>query len=494
MKPNRVIFLFSLLFVCSSILNCSGMLNSFLSDDDIRRKKLLKSPKTSTITGKIVLCPKNNSGNAGVKISLTGPVGTQYFYTGDDGQFSVTNLYAGSYSVIPTEAGVAFIPDRRDLVVNVGEVSTADFSTVIHWDKRIGGSGTDIAHDITETDDCGFVIAGSSDSTTQGDIDFSVVRLDPLGRIVWEKKYGGSSTDVARVVKAYDSNYYIAGYTESTGKKLADYALLKIDPLGSLTWEKTYGGPEWDAVNDLFFSSDGNIILAGFSESTGIGRADFRLYGLNYAGQELWTATAGDDNQNQAYAMCQSPDGGYLTAGHTVYQGDAGSDALFARYSSDGGLQWTKTISTYLRAEVYSIAEKNGNYYGVGFVKETIIDLGDIWFFKLNSNGDLLWDKQFGGGDTDKGYALEATSDGMFVLAGYTYSAASGSNDMIIIKVNEDGDVQWERVYDAEGSHDLAYSIKQTFDGGFVVAGESTSLNNKEDMLILKLNSIGLKE
>ena len=99
----------------------------------------------------------------------------------------------------------------------------------------------------------------------------------------------------------------------------------------------------------------------------------------------------------------------------------------------------------------------------------------DVWVLKLDGDGLITWQKSFGGAFFDRAYSTQQTTDGGYIVAGATQSFGSGDNDMWFIKLDSSGDIEWQKTYGGNES-DIAYSIQQTWDDGYIVAGQSSLL------------------
>jgi uncharacterized delta-60 repeat protein len=312
---------------------------------------------------------------------------------------------------------------------------TATFTTSgSGWAKTYGGPAWDEAHSIQQTTDGGYIVAGFTYSFGAGYSDLWVLKLDPNGDVQWQKTYGGPYRDAANSIQqTSDGGYIVAGWIESFAS-YTDFWVLKLDPNGDVQWQKTYGGPNWDGAYSIQQTSDGGYIVAGFTYSFGAGDRDLWVLKLGPNGDVQWQKTYGGPNWDGAYSIQQTSDGGYIVAGFT-----------------------------------YSFGAGNG----------------DIWVLKLDPNGDVQWQKTYGGPSGDGAYSIQQTTDGGYIVAGWTSSFGAGNGDIWVLKLDPNGDVQWQKTYGGP-SGDGAYSIQQTTDGGYIVAGAVYL-----DIWILKLDANG---
>ena len=212
--------------------------------------------------------------------------------------------------------------------------------------------------------------------------------------IEWEKKFGGGNSDEASAVRqTSDGGYILAGKCGgyfSSGDRIAhivgyDLYLIKTDPDGNKLWEKKFGSSEAsDQAYSVQQTSDGGYILAGYTE-TMMGKRDGYLIKTNKDGNKLWERTFGGRRDEIFYSVQQIRDGGYIMAGRTESRGAGRNDA---------------------------------------------------YLIKTDSNGNMIWEKTFGGGDDDGAYSVQQTRDGGYILAGYTYSKKTDSYDVYLMKVS----------------------------------------------------------
>ena len=317
------------------------------------------------------------------------------------------------------------------------------------WANTYGGSSDDYTYSIQQTSDGGYIVAGYTNSFGAGGTDVWVLKLDANGNVQWQKTYGGSSDDYAySIQQTSDGGYIVAGYTESFGAGYADVWVLKLDANGNVQWQKTYGGSGWDEAYSIQRTLDGGYIVAGWTDSFGAGGTDAWVLKLDANGNVQWQKTYGGSRDDYANSIQQTSDGGYIVAG------------------------WT-----------YS--------FGAGYA--------DVWVLKLDANGNVQWQKTYGGTYDDYANSIQQTSDGGYIVAGVTKSFIAGNADVWVLKLDASGNVQWQKIYGYEpgdfipySRNDSANSIQQTSDGGYIVAGYTKSSGTgNADVWVLKLDSNG---
>jgi len=323
-----------------------------------------------------------------------------------------------------------------------------------------------------------------------------------LFAISFAKTYGGGSSDSAySIQQTMDGGYIIAGWTTSFGAGGNDCLIIKLNSKGDVEWGKTFGGGGHDHAYSIQQTMDGGYIVAGGTQSFGAGGNDFLVIKLNSQGNVEWTKTFGGvGGYESAYFIQQTIDGGYIVAGMAgVATNDC--DILIIKLNSQGNVEWVKRFDMPATEDydiAYSIHQTSDNGYIVAGYTWSVY--GSTWqdflIIKLNSQGDIEWAKTFEGGGEDMAYSIRQTSDGGYIVTGFSWSfGASTWGDFLVIKLTPEGNVEWAKTVGG-GNIDCATSIQQTIDGGYIVAGWATSFGGRyeADFLVIKLNSQGDKE
>ncbi|MFH2143681.1 MAG: T9SS type A sorting domain-containing protein [Bacteroidota bacterium] len=279
---------------------------------------------------------------------------------------------------------------------------------------------------------------------------FSSNHCNSQSALQWQKCLGGTNEDNARYIQqTSDGGFVVAGCSFSNDGDVSgnhgsyDYWVVKLDSTGDVQWQKCLGGTDYDWAYSIQQTSDGGFIVAGWSESNdgnvsgNQGDRDFWIVRLNSTGDVQWQKCLGGTSYDYAYSIQQTSDGGYIVAGYS--------------FSNDGDVSGNHSTST-----------------------------PDSWVVRLNSTGDVQWQKCLGGAGSDNAYSIQQTSDGGFIVAGLSasndgdVSENHGNSDSWVVKLNSTGDVQWQKCLGGTSS-DYAYSIQKTSDSGFIIAGYSNS-------------------
>ncbi|WP_406685543.1 hypothetical protein N1F78_07440 [Seonamhaeicola sp. MEBiC1930] len=347
------------------------------------------------------------------------------------------------------------------------------------WQKNYGGSADDRGSCVIQTSDGGYAILGSSKSangdvsTNNGFNDFWMIKTDSTGNIIWETSFGYSGADDGTsIIETNDNGFLITGVldvsasggqgnTKSSSKRHAggDYWAIKLNSVGTLQWSKYFGGSFTDTPYDAIQTSDGNYILVGSSDSEDVdikankGSYDFWVIKISPEGNLIWEKSFGGTQTDEARAITNTNDGNYLIVGDT-------------------------------RSNDTDITNNNG--------------AADFWIIKISPEGNLIWEKTFGGSSFDAARSISKTQDGGFIICGSSRSSDTdlstnnGQNDAWVIKIDNSANIEWQK--SVGGTQvDLAYDAIELNDKSIIIVGESSSSDldineNKgfSDVLIFK--------
>jgi uncharacterized delta-60 repeat protein len=374
-------------------------------------------------------------------------------------------------------------------------VSTSFLSLNAQWAITYGGSGNDEANFIQQTSDGGYIVVGETSSFGAGGGDIWVLKLSSMGEIAWQKTYEGTSEDHARSIQqTNDGGYIVVGRTYSFGAGMDDIWILKLTSSGETEWQKTYGGAGSDSASSIQQTNDGGYVVAGSTLSFGAEGEDILILKLSSDGDIEWQKTYGGSKGDSASSIQQRDDGGYIVAGMIQF---SSNDPVFwiLELSSVGDIEWQKAYGRSEDEQANSFLQtSDGGYIVAGRTKPFGFFVSDVWILKLSSDGDIEWQKTYGASGNDEAYSIQQTNDGGYIVAGLTdafVSLGDEVSDVWILKLFSDGDIEWQKTYGGSGN-DEAHSIQQTSDGGYIVAGYNMSWGaGSRDFWVLKLSSDG---
>jgi len=314
--------------------------------------------------------------------------------------------------------------------------------------------------------------------------------------VEWDKTFGGSDFDCAwSVQQTSDNGYILAGFTMSFGAGGKDFWLVKTDQNGNKEWDKTFGGSASDFALSVQQTSDNGYILAGGTVSFGAGDWDFWLIKTDQNGNKEWDKTFGGSENDSACSVQQTSDNGYILAGTTESFGAGDRDFLLIKTDQNGNKEWDKTFGGSYPEQAYSVQQTfDGGYIVAGFTESFGAGDFDFWLIKTDQNGNKEWDKTFGGSYLDIAYSVQQTFDGGYIVAGNTKSFGAGWEDFWLVKTDQNGNKEWDKTFGGS-FYDPVASVQQTSDGGYIVAGGTFSFGaGKEDFWLVKTDPIGNKE
>ncbi|MCX6601485.1 MAG: hypothetical protein NT025_07970 [bacterium] len=342
----------------------------------------------------------------------------------------------------------------------------------IEWSRTYGGSGDDECSSVQPTADGGYVLAGATNSFGAGDYDAWLLKTDADGDSLWSRTYGGIGNDYcAAAYQTADGGYVLCGGTDSYGAGSHDFWLVRTTAGGDSLWSRTFGGAGWDICYGMQQTADGGFVLAGSTTSLA-GQSDFWLVRTNENGDSLWSRTFGGLDGEECLAMINTLDDGYLLAGWTGSFGDE-QDFWAVKTNASGDSIWSQVYGEPASDACCSADQApEGGFVLAGWTWSS--ESGDdFWLIRTDSSGSSLWTRRFGGSDWDVCQSVIQTSDG-YALGGYTFSFGAGDCDAWLVKVDLDGDSVWSLTVGGDSTDDCR-AVLRSSDGGYVLAGYTNS-------------------
>lgn len=327
------------------------------------------------------------------------------------------------------------------------------------WSKTYGGSDDDRGADIISTSDGGFLLFGSSKSTdgnassNAGNQDLWAIKIDRDGGVIWEKSFGFSGPDVGySVIQTSDNGYLITGeldVTSSGGQgnsKIAkrhaggDFWAIKLTSSGDKEWTRYFGGSFTETPFAVIQTSDNAYIIAGSSDSkdvdikNNIGTYDFWVIKIAIDGSLIWERNFGGTEIDEARGITNTNDGNILIVGDT-------------------------------RSSDENVSMNNG--------------AADVWVIKIDLNGNLIWEKTIGGTSFDVARSVSKTQDGGFLISGSSRSldngfTNNGQNDGLLLKLDNNGNLEWQKTFGGSET-DFLYDAIELNNKKIIAVGESAS-------------------
>ena len=420
----------------------------------------------------------------------------------------------------------------------------AQMTTEVVWQRCIGGSSVEYASELKELSDGGFIALGRSASTNgdaigaHGAEDILIAKVNATGNVQWSRALGGAENELGiTCLEASDGSIVIAGITLSSDGDVSanhgewDFWVCKLSPQGDLLWQRTYGGSsseisvEWiDRGHHLRETTDGGFIVhcetfsgdgdvAGFHP--GNNTLDAWVFKISASGDLLWSRALGGSDMEKLGRSIPLADGGSAYCIHTLSNdGDVVGyhgawDLLVVKLDVSGQVQWTHTVGGSMEEFCHGLHElPSGELVVFGSTSSNDGDIAinhgssDMLLAKLSSNGSLLWTKTYGGSLNEECRSLLPIADGSFLLGGTSGSSDGdatdnqGEEDAWVVSVAADGTLLWQRSFG--GSLTEAAVLEQGLFGGYLLSGISVSNNGdvqgghgSVDLWLVKLSNAG---
>jgi hypothetical protein len=365
----------------------------------------------------------------------------------------------------------------------------------VEWERTFGCSeGLDSLLFVQQTSDGGYIFVGETVTYGKG---FWLLKTDENGNEQWNKTLGGHGyMMLASVQRTSDGGYILVGsialnWYEDDLNSNFDVLLTKVDEKGNKEWSRTIGGEGHQIAEFVQQTSDDGYIIVGIVEEEGTNRDASWLIKTDSKGNVQWEKTFGATKyyDSVATSVRQTTDGGYIITGYGYWYQDytRNEDAWLIKTDENGNEQWLKTFGGKGEDLFLSIQRtSDGGYIIAGKTCSYGSGGDDLWLIKTNKNGNEQWNKTFGGEYDDCPNAVQQLSDGGYILVGHIESYGDDYvNDFgLVIKTDENGNEQWSKTFDCGDYGGDLYSIEQTSDGGWILAGEKSI-----DAWIIKLKS-----
>ncbi len=326
-----------------------------------------------------------------------------------------------------------------------------DINGNILWSKTYGGASDDMATDIKETPDGGFIVVGWTQSFGATGYDFWVLKTDSKGKLNWGKRFGGNGDEQAWSVSADHDAYFVVGGTNSFGAGLTDLWALKLDLDGNIIWQKTYGSAGDEAppgdydeyVARGLIDQNGDYLISGITDGVGHGETDIYLAKLNPAnGNIAWQYAYGDIDEESSWSFVESPAGGYYLPGNTVNPDTYDGDLWVVLVDTSGAIQWQKTfgIKSKWDEALNATALPDGSIVLASYFEQN----ASKWIasaVKIDLSGNFLWANQYKKGNLDWTNAVYPLNDNTLAFIGVTTNTSTWNEDLTLFRTSADGDI-----------------------------------------------------
>jgi len=384
--------------------------------------------------------------------------------------------------------------------------STTAFSKVLdddRWEKTFGGEQYDHGFTVQQTNDGGYIVVGETYSYGAGKRDVWLVKIDEYGNKEWDKTFGGGDEDGAlSIEQTEDGGYIITGSRDVVviqGVSITgNLWLIKTDEDGNKEWDKTFIRGEWDYGSAVHQTSDGGYIIVG--SSYGTENSVIWLIKTDDQGNKIWDKTFGGHRYDNGFDVKITDDNGYIITGIQMQtNGRYDADMWLIKTDESGDMEWERTFGGLDEDWAYCVEQTlDGGYIIIGDTRSFSNDgYDEAWLVKTDKTGNEEWSKTFGRDDSGLGYWGEQTSDGGYVIVGtYGPHYAFFDSNLWLIKTDGNGEKQWDKSYGRRNSVDKGSCVQQTSDGGYIITGlkgASDPLNKggDGDLWLIKTDSNG---
>jgi hypothetical protein len=351
------------------------------------------------------------------------------------------------------------------------------------WERNYGGTGIEEGYSVQQTADTGYIVAGTT-SSYGNYTQVYLLKTNPAGDTLWTKNYGGMWQDWgSSVQQTSDGGYIVLGSNDSP-----QFYLIKTNATGVTLWTRTYGWQNWAEGRSVRQTADGGYIIAGSTYLDSRYTDQFFLVKTNSSGDTLWTRIYGGSNLERGDYVQQTFDGGYIAAGMTWSFGNQ-QQVYLIRCDAFGDTLWTRTYGGANWEWGHSVQQTSDTGYIIAAGTSSFGKGCQVYLIKTNASGDTLWTRTYGGPGYDEGWSVQQTTDGGYIVAGETRSFGD-SDQVYLIKTNASGDTLWARTF---GGADVDYGFctQQTLDGGYIIAGSTTSFGDSSQVYLIKTDANG---
>ncbi len=302
------------------------------------------------------------------------------------------------------------------------------------WAQMYDAGGSEQGSCVRESMDNGFIIAGVKNTSGL------VIKTDHNGDEVWRILFQATyQVTLSGVIQTADGGYIIIGYEVDLDPRDWDELIVRLDSDGNQIWRHAYGGEEIGYGSDVLETADGDYVVVGFTESYGTGNGDLWLFKTDSEGNELWSRTFAGEMHGRGDKLCQTSDGGFIIAG-TNFDIAMEADTWLIKTDSDGNETWNQSYGSeeYTENGNSVVQSSDGAYIILGSISIGGID-NDIWLAKVDQQGNLTWQFVFDGVDDQYGWDVIQTMDEGYLFTGYTGLLSALSTDLLFVRLAADG-------------------------------------------------------
>ena len=477
--------------------------NTFGNNTLTKTNYITVSALTAVLSGSATI---PTGGNALLKVDFSnsaGPYTIQYTdgttlktinnITTNPYYFTVTPAQTSTYMLMAVSTPNCTGAYSGNAIITVGTSgsgSTTCTGSPIMFERAYGTATSDYGNNIIRSNAGENYLVGMSAASTSA-ANFSISKLNAAWDVVWTKEIGTSSEEyIYNSTKSTDGNIMVCGYSTINGS--LDAYVAKVDFNGNIIWSKTFGSSSNEYGFSIQNTSDGGYVLAGRAESYS-GSLDAYVVKMDANGTVQWTKAFGRDGNDYAFTCSQTSDGGYIVASASQSSGFSNYDYLITKLTSTGSVSWSKYYGGSDDEGPRKLIITSDGGFLIGGHSRYGSSL-DAMVTKVDASGNLLWSKIFGGYGGEDIFTVKEGTDGNYLVAGITNSYGAGGNDIFFQKFDVNGNVLWAKVYGgAQNEYFPAMGgIENSSDGGYTVVGATLSFGaGNGDMFLIKTDCNG---
>lgn len=333
------------------------------------------------------------------------------------------------------------------------------------WRRTYGGYGSNVGNSIRQTEDGGYVIAGSTGSFGVGG-DAYLIKIDPDGLPIWSGSYGGDGVQTGVACRELADGYILAGTTSLGDHGGYDLFMVRIDDNSNVVWQRSYGTDEWDICMDLEVTSDG-FVLVGTTYSGDQGDAYVVRTDLN--GDTIWTRTLGGAFLDEGRGALVLSDDGIIVTGSTSVNADD-ADGFVSKLDADGVQTWFTTFGGDSADYLHSAVETLDGGFACSGSTKSYSDVLQVLVCKVDADGNSVWQHEYGSMGDSEAAEIQVDPNGGFAMASYNSYANAGGTDMVLFLISETGDFILGKNYGGIGD-ETGISLQCNPDGGYTIVG-----------------------
>jgi len=333
-----------------------------------------------------------------------------------------------------------------------GDIGTNDNSTLISYDQNL-------------------IICGNSGAN------ISVLKISKSGNQIWRKDFfAGKGSSAYGIAQTSNQELFICGKTDQKNSdEKNDILLVKTNSEGDTIWTKVYGGIESDYSACIITTSDGNLLIAGKTESFGAGTfGDIYLLKLNTNGDILWTRSYPDQDQEVPFNIIETQNGEFLITG-TNEDNSQYRELYLLKVSANGQQLWNRKIGPPTWKWGYSTLElTDGNLLVCG--KHTVGGYNQILVVKTDNIGNVIWENEYGAVNlSEEGNSIKQNIDGTYTITGSCFDVSTGKTDILLLKIDKSGNQLWLKKFGSTSGEGVNL-IKDTNDDNIITGNYNGSM------------------